>query len=116
MKVEHVVNIPYVDGFDFANGFDIVHVLVTDLIDENSAKREAKAHSLDHLVKYRNIQVTHLLSGWKVTSLSNARTNFVISKVVTQHYNWEGIYLATRILDMKNSEIIIDAFIAKIMK
>ncbi|CAG8495058.1 23563_t:CDS:1 [Gigaspora margarita] len=43
MKVERVVNIPYVDGFNFANGFDIVHVLVTDLIDENSAKREAKA-------------------------------------------------------------------------
>ncbi|CAG8546196.1 13072_t:CDS:1 [Cetraspora pellucida] len=72
MKVEHVVNIPYVDGFNFADGFDIVHVLVTDLIDENSAKREAKAlqyiysdrfdmyiedtsryrHSLDNLVEH----------------------------------------------------------------
>ncbi|CAG8464335.1 499_t:CDS:2 [Racocetra fulgida] len=91
MKVECVVNIPYVDGFDFADGFNIVHVLVTDLIDENSAKREAKA-------------------------LSNAGTDFVTSKVVTQHYNWEGIHLATRILDIKNSGIIIDAFIAKIMK
>ncbi|CAG8827642.1 26087_t:CDS:2, partial [Racocetra persica] len=91
---------------------------VTDLIDENLVKREAKAlrHSLDHLVEHRNIQVTCLLSGWEVTSLSNARTDFVTSKVVTQHYNWKGIRLATRILDMKNSGIIIDAFIAKIMK
>ncbi|CAG8729018.1 14318_t:CDS:1, partial [Dentiscutata heterogama] len=36
MKVEHVVNLYYVDCFNHANGFDIVHVSVRDLIDENT--------------------------------------------------------------------------------
>ncbi|CAG8624575.1 34398_t:CDS:2 [Racocetra persica] len=79
MKVELVVNILYIDSFIFADGFDIVHIFVTDLIDENLAKREAKA--------LRYIYITHLLSGWEVTSLSNAETDFAISRVVTQHYN-----------------------------
>ncbi|CAG8823568.1 17371_t:CDS:1, partial [Racocetra persica] len=43
IKVECVANIPYVDSFNFADSFDIFYVLVTDLIDENLAKREAKA-------------------------------------------------------------------------
>ncbi|CAG8547320.1 2191_t:CDS:2, partial [Racocetra persica] len=108
-QIEHVVNIPYVDGFNFADGFDIVQVLVTDLIDENLAKREAKAlryiysDHFDMLLKILHDMDIHL------TILLNIKT----FKVVTQHYNWEGIHLATRILDMKNSGIIIDAFIAK---
>ncbi|CAG8743240.1 3408_t:CDS:2, partial [Racocetra persica] len=73
MKVECVVNIPYVDGFNFADSFDIVHVLVTDLINKNLAKREAKA--------LRYIYITCLLSGWEVMSLSNAGTDFAISRV-----------------------------------
>ncbi|CAG8518723.1 5562_t:CDS:1, partial [Racocetra persica] len=95
-KVERVGNIPHNDSFGFADGFDIVHILITDLIDKNSAKREAKALRYiysDHLICILKIlmyiQVTRLLSGWKVTSLSNAGTDFATSRVVTQHYNWE---------------------------
>ncbi|CAG8598650.1 9405_t:CDS:2 [Dentiscutata erythropus] len=85
MKVERVVNLYYVDFFDYANGFDIVHVSVRDLIDENTCVREARAlryiytnrfdmyikdtthyrHTLDKLVDHLKIQVTRSLSGEK---------------------------------------------------
>ncbi|CAG8500356.1 42841_t:CDS:2 [Gigaspora margarita] len=117
MKVERVVNLPYVDSFDFADGFDVVHVLAFDLVDENTAIREARALRYIYTDHFDiNIQVTRSLSGWEVTSLSGDGPNFAATSVVTQHYEWEGIRLATRILNMKNSKIIIDAFITKIMK
>lgn len=40
-------------------------------------------HSLDDLVEHLNIQVTRLLSGWEVTSLSGAGTDFTATRVVT---------------------------------
>ncbi|CAG8816076.1 10441_t:CDS:1, partial [Gigaspora margarita] len=34
MKTDRVINLPDVNSFNFANGFDIVHVSISDLVDE----------------------------------------------------------------------------------
>ncbi|CAG8743969.1 25073_t:CDS:1 [Gigaspora margarita] len=41
IKTDHIINLPYVNSFNFADGFDIVHVSVSDLVDEQIAVREA---------------------------------------------------------------------------
>ncbi|CAG8785511.1 25071_t:CDS:1 [Dentiscutata erythropus] len=136
MKVECVVNLYYVDCFDHANSFDIVHVSVCNLIDENICVREARAlryiytdrfdmyiedttryrHTLDKLVDHRKIQVTRSLSsGWEVTSLS-AGINNLSSTIITQYYNWEGVRLASKILNRNNYHQLIYGFVTKIFE
>ncbi|CAG8833326.1 36733_t:CDS:1, partial [Gigaspora margarita] len=131
MRIERVVNLYYLDCFDHANGFDFVHVSVSDLVDERTCVKEAITlryiytdrfdtyiedttryrRTLDKLVDHRHIQVTHLLSGWEVTDLS--RDNFS-SRAVTQYYNWDGVRLASRMLNRNKSHQIVNAFINKI--
>ncbi|CAG8719564.1 10331_t:CDS:2 [Gigaspora margarita] len=41
MKTDRIINLPYVNSFNFADDFDIVHVSVSDLVDEQTAMREA---------------------------------------------------------------------------
>ncbi|CAG8826920.1 4020_t:CDS:2 [Gigaspora margarita] len=42
MKTDRIINLLYVDSFNFADGFDIVHISVSDLMDEKTALMEAK--------------------------------------------------------------------------
>ncbi|RIB29395.1 hypothetical protein C2G38_2155463 [Gigaspora rosea] len=83
IKTDRIINLPYVNSFNFADGFDIVHVSVNDLVDEKTALREAISlryiytdrfdmyvedttryrSTLDKLVDHRNIQVTCSLRG-----------------------------------------------------
>ncbi|CAG8543663.1 3394_t:CDS:1, partial [Gigaspora rosea] len=37
MKTDRIINLPYVNSSNFADGFDIVHVSVNDLVDEKTA-------------------------------------------------------------------------------
>ncbi|CAG8816440.1 41994_t:CDS:2, partial [Gigaspora margarita] len=136
MKTDHVINLLYVNSFNFANGFDIVHVSVSDLVDEKTAMREAISlhyiytdcfdmyvedttryrSTLDKLVDHQNIQVTCSLRGWEVTNVSRDVMNNNTTRVVTQYYNWDGVCPASKMLSRSNSHQIINAFIAKIFE
>ncbi|CAG8537449.1 3250_t:CDS:1 [Gigaspora margarita] len=133
MKTDRVINLPYVDSFNFADGFDISHVSVSDLMDEKTAVMEARyiytdrfdtyvedttryRSTLDKLVDHRNIQVTYSLTGWEVTNISRDLMNNNTTRVVMQHYNWDGVRLASKMLNRSNSHQIINDFIAKIFE
>ncbi|CAG8843971.1 26540_t:CDS:1, partial [Gigaspora margarita] len=136
MKTDRIINLPYVNSFNFADGFDIVHVSVSDLVDEQTAVRKAillhyiytdrfdmyvedttqYRSTLDKLVNHRNIQVTYSLTGWEVTNVSRDLMNNNTTRVIMQHYNWNGVCLASKILNRSNFYQIINAFIAKIFE
>ncbi|CAG8804012.1 8154_t:CDS:2 [Gigaspora margarita] len=122
--------------FNFGDGFDIVHVNVSDLKDEKTALMETISlhyiytnhfdmyfenttrylSTLDKLVDHRNIQVTYSLTGWEVTNVSRDLMNNNTTRVITQHYNWEGVRLVSKMLNRSNSHQIINNFITKIFE
>ncbi|CAG8829954.1 10779_t:CDS:2, partial [Gigaspora margarita] len=109
MKTDRVINLPYVNSFNFADGFDIIHISVSDLVDKKTAVKKAISlhyiytnhfdmyiedtthyrSTLDKLVNHWNIQVTYSLTGWEVTNVSGDLMNNNTTKVITQYYNWD---------------------------
>ncbi|CAG8723139.1 2981_t:CDS:2 [Dentiscutata erythropus] len=119
MKTDRIINLPYVNSFNFADALReaiSLRYIYTDRFDMYVEDTTRYRSTLDKLVDHRNIQVTCSLKGWEITNVSRDVMNNNTTRVVTQHYNWDGVRLASKMLNRSNSHQIINAFIAKIFE